>query len=67
MSQKKQKYENYWSITFEYTDFYGEKFINCLRTILDFIDSHNITDETYSPEIYDELQNELKKFDNIKN
>lgn len=54
---KNQKYEKYWSITLEYTDFKEEKFNLTLLTIVNFIDKYKkITSAEYN-----ELQIELNK------
>ena len=59
MPTEKQIYEDYWAITLSYTDIYGEKFNNSLKMILDFIDAHKITANTFSSDLYNELQQKL--------
>lgn len=56
---EKQKYEEYWKLTLEYTNFWDNEFIKGLKTIIDFIDEHPV--EEYSQENYQELQNIYKK------
>ena len=52
---KKQRYEEYWKLTVEYTDINSNNFIKTLKIIVDFIDKNN--DTPYSKELYKELQN----------
>ena len=52
-----QKYQDYWKLTVEYSDIHGEKFINTLSIIVDFIDQYK--DEEYSQELYDLLQQQV--------
>jgi len=52
-----QNYEDYWKLTVEYTDINSDKFLDTLKIIVDFIDTHN--DIPYSKELYEELQNEV--------
>ena len=49
---KNQKYEKYWSITLEYTDFTSDKFNLTLKTIVNFIEEK----VTITSVEYDELQ-----------
>lgn len=51
-----QKYENYWKLTLEYSDIFGEKFNNVLQLIVDFIDEHHLVEQELSSELYQELQ-----------
>ena len=53
----KEIYEDYCSLTLEYTNFKGQKFLNLLKTVIEDIDLRNKND--ISPEEYDLLQ---KKF-----
>lgn len=53
-----QKYEKYWSCTLEHTDFYGNKFNQYLRIIVNFIDNNSQT--AYSEQKYKSLQMEIK-------
>ena len=45
MNTKKRRdieiYEDYCSLTLEYTDFHGEKFLNCLNEVIKNIKSRN--------------------------
>lgn len=52
-----QIYESYWNYTAAFTNYSGNKFIETLKTCLDFIDAN---DGQYSEEIYSALQNELQ-------
>ncbi len=52
---KNQKYENYWKLTLEYTDFLNEKFNITLSLIVDFIDKY----EKITSLEYKELQEKL--------
>ncbi len=54
---KKQIYENYWSITLAYTDLNSKKFIETLRAIVNFIDSHNTL--KFDSRMYQDLQEEV--------
>ncbi len=56
-NRENQIYESYWNYTAAFTDFSGDKFIDTLRTCLNFIDAN---DGRYSEEIYATLQNELQ-------
>lgn len=58
MSNTNQMYENYWSLTLEYTDFNGEGFNKTLELIIKYIDKYN---GNISSEIYQDLQEELNK------
>lgn len=58
MSNTNQMYENYWSLTLEYTDFNGEGFNKTLELIVKYIDKYN---GNISSEIYQDLQEELNK------
>ena len=57
-ARENQIYENYWSLTLEYTDFREEKFNITLDLIVKYIDEYN---GNISSEIYQKLQNELNK------
>lgn len=59
MPRENQVYEDYWSITFAYTNIYGEKFHTSLKLILDFIDQNNITLDNYNDDLYNKLQQRL--------
>lgn len=59
MPRENQVYEDYWSITFAYTNIYGEKFHTSLKLILDFIDQNNITLDNYNDDLYNQLQQRL--------
>ncbi len=49
-----QIYEEYWNLTMAWTDFNGEKFLDTLKLVVEFIDENK--DKDYSPELYEELQ-----------
>ena len=53
----KEIYEDYCSLTLEYTNFKGQKFLNLLKTVVEDIDSRNKND--ISSEEYDLLQNKV--------
>lgn len=53
-----QVYEKYWNYTAAFTDFSGSKFLDTLKTCLDFIDSHK---GTFSEAVYSSLQETLQK------
>jgi len=53
-----QKYEQYWSVTLEYSNILGSRFNQCLRIILDFIDEH--AHEAYTKNKYSELQKKIE-------
>lgn len=59
MPTTNQTYEPYWQLTLAYTDFFGSKFKNSLRTIVDFIDANNINEANYTSAMYGELQQKL--------
>ena len=66
-SIKNQKYENYWKLTLEYTDIFGERFNNVLQMMVDFIDENNLCVNDLTEKLYDDLQitvnNVYKKVD----
>lgn len=51
-----QKYENYWKITLEYSDIFGEPFNNVLKIFLDYIDKNIDVNLGMNPKQYKELQ-----------
>ena len=53
-NQHRQNYEEYWKITNAFTDYNGKKFLNALRTCIDFIDEFK--EEKYSKDKYSRLQ-----------
>lgn len=55
-SVKNQKYENYWKLTLEYSDIFGEQFNNVLQIMVDFIDNHKLYENDLTKEMYGELQ-----------
>ena len=57
-ARENQIYENYWSLTLEYTDFSDEKFNKTLELIVKYIDKYN---GNISSEIYKDLQEKLNK------
>lgn len=63
MNTKKRRdleiYEDYCSLTLEYTDFHGKKFINCLSEVIKNIKSRNY--QNINAEEYDLLQKNLLK------
>lgn len=54
---KNQKYESYWSLTLEYSDFSGEQFNNVLSIIVEFIDKYVDKTIGITSSQYSELQN----------
>ena len=52
-----QIYERYWNYTAAFTDFNGSKFLDTLKTCVDFIDTHK---KRYSKGLYEELQKTLQ-------
>lgn len=66
-SIKNQKYENYWKLTLEYSDIFGERFNNVLQMMVDFIDENNLCVNDLTEKLYDDLQitvnNVYKKVD----
>ena len=54
---KNQKYENYWKLTLEYSDIFGEPFNNVLQIMVDFIDGYDLSERELTKELYNELQN----------
>ena len=58
MSNTNQMYEDYWSLTLEYTDFNGEGFNKTLELIVKYIDKYN---GQMSSEVYKKLQEDLIK------
>lgn len=56
-NRQNQIYESYWNYTAAFTDYSGDKFLETLRTCLDFIDANG---GHYSDSIYTALQNELQ-------
>lgn len=55
----KQIYENYWSITVEYTNINDKPFIDTLKEIIDYIDNNNI--KSYDKKHYANLTSTLMK------
>ncbi|WP_186298582.1 HNH endonuclease signature motif containing protein [Campylobacter jejuni] len=55
---KKQQYENYWQLTLEYSDFYGNNFNECLKIIIEFMDKNPQIDS----QKYQELQEKVYAF-----
>lgn len=53
---KIQLYEEYWKLTLEYTDIYGEHFNNVLKAIVDFIDNFVNPSIGMTSEQYKKLQ-----------
>lgn len=52
-----QMYQDYWKLTVEYSDIHGEKFLNTLKIIVDFIDYKS--KGKFSQELYKELQDKI--------
>ena len=42
-----QIYENYWNYTAAFTDFNGTKFRNSLKTIVEYLDAHDLIHNVY--------------------
>lgn len=57
-----QKYEEYWKLTLEYSDIYGDKFNNTLRIIIDFIDAKNLSTLGIQTRDYKLLQNNIEEY-----
>ncbi|TQR31298.1 hypothetical protein DMB92_06300 [Campylobacter sp. MIT 99-7217] len=60
-----QIYETYWKLTLEYSDFASKNFNECLKIIVDFIDTHDMSE--YSKYLYEDLQKEVFKFNPKRN
>ena len=56
--RKTQKYEDYWKLTLEYTDFTSESFNKTLELIVNYIDEY---EGKIDSEIYKKLQEDLNK------
>lgn len=59
-----EQYEDYWKITAQWTDIYGQKFFNALRIIVNYIDAHKaefevLDDGFEDSELYNNLQVKL--------
>ena len=54
-----QNYENYWKLTVEYTDINGNKFLETLNKIVNFIKSYEYMDEI----LYKKLQSEIHQLE----
>lgn len=59
-----EQYEDYWKITAQWTDVYGQKFFNALRIIINYIDANKaalqeLDDGFEDSELYDRLQVKL--------
>jgi hypothetical protein len=52
-----QKYEDYWKLTLEYTDYNGVKFLGTLKIIVDFLDNNSSL--PYSSSKFVKLQEEV--------
>lgn len=55
-SVKNQKYENYWKLTLEYSDIFGEQFNNILQIMVDFIDEYKLCQNELTQQLYAKLQ-----------
>ena len=53
-----QIYEQYWSYTAAFTDLFGSKAINTLKTCVEFLDEHE--GEFFSKDTYEDLQYEIQ-------
>ena len=53
-----QTYEQYWSYTAAFTDLFGPKAINTLKTCVEYLDSHET--ELFTKESYEQLQHEIQ-------
>lgn len=56
-NRQNQIYEDYWKYTAAWTDMNGEKFINCLKTCVDFFDTYGVG--SYNEAAYNLLQDEV--------
>ena len=54
-----QIYEQYWSYTAAFTDLFGSKAINTLKTCVEFLDEHE--GELFTKESYENLQSEIQE------
>lgn len=59
-----EQYEDYWKITAQWTDVYGQKFFNALRIIINYIDANKteleaLDDRFEDSELYNNLQVKL--------
>lgn len=59
-----QHYEEYWKLTLAYTDINGQKFINTLKAIINFINSNY--NKTPDVAYYLDLQNYVSSFNGLK-
>ena len=53
-----QIYEQYWGYTAAFTDLFGSKAINTLKTCIEFLDEHE--GEFFSKDTYENLQFEIQ-------
>lgn len=58
-SIKNQQYENYWKLTLEYSDIFGEPFNNVLQIMVNYIDANNLDTTDLTKELYENLQNTI--------
>ncbi len=56
-----QRYEKYWQLTLEYSDFYGQPFNDVLRIIVDYIDKKVDKSIGITSDNYEELQTLIMK------
>ena len=59
-----EQYEDYWKITAQWTDIYGQNFFNALRIIINYIDANKseleaLDDSFEDSELYNNLQEKL--------
>lgn len=57
-----QKYEDYWKLTLEYSDFYGKPFNTVLAIIVNYIDKYANENEGLPSECYKNLQSDIEKY-----
>jgi len=55
-----QQYENYWKLTLEYSDFYGEQFNTVLAAIVDYIDHYVDKEIGITSRQYQQLQDNIE-------
>lgn len=56
-----QKYEDYWKLTLEYSDFYGKPFNTVLAIIVEYIDRYAEPIEGLPSKYYQKLQSDIEK------
>lgn len=57
-----QKYEQYWKLTLEYSDFYGIQFNKVLEVIVNFIDKYNVKHKGLNSSHYHQIQKLINSY-----